>query len=417
MQSINYQFYCNNDYRQFNFGFSLKMNTLRKIGIVLLLCVCFFSCKETTKKSDQDFKTASSEEKYFNSYLNPSDFDTIVDGKKVGLYWIKNKDIQVAMTNYGGRIVGLWVPDKKGVMTDVVVGFGSIKGFINSTEPYFGATIGRVGNRIANGKFSINGVDYSVPINNGENALHGGKKGFQDVVWNVEQLNPHTLTLRYESLDMEEGFPGNLSVKVTYSVTPEQEIVMKYEATTDKTTVVNLTNHAFFNLNGEGSGTILNHLVQFNANNYTPVDAGLIPTGELAQVEETPFDFRSPHTIGERIGEDNVQLKYGAGYDHNFVLDETKKNRINHVGTIVGDSSGIVMDVMTEEPGVQFYSGNFMQGKNTFKSGSTDDYRTAFALETQHFPDAPNHANFPQITLEPEKVYATKSIYKFSARK
>jgi len=417
MQSINYRFFCNNNYRQFKPAFNLNRNMLWKIGIMSFLCICFFSCKETTKNTDKDFTTVSSEGKRFNSCLNPSDFDTIVNGKKVGLYWIKNKDIQVAMTNYGGRIVGLWIPDKEGAMTDVVLGLGSVRGFMNSTEPYFGATIGRVGNRIAKGKFSINGVEYSVPINNGENTLHGGKKGFQDVVWDVEQFNQHTLILRYESLDKEEGFPGNLSVKVTYSVTPEQEIVMEYEATTDKTTVVNLTNHAFFNLNGEGSGTILNHSVQFNANTYTPVDAGLIPTGELAPVEGTPFDFRSPYTIGERIGEDNVQLKYGAGYDHNFVLDGTKKEGMNHVGTIVGDRSGIVMDVMTEEPGVQFYSGNFMQGKNTFKSGATDDYRTAFALETQHFPDAPNHANIPQITLEPGKVYATKSIYKFSVLK
>jgi len=386
---------------------------LWRAGIMLTIVLCFLSCKETPKKTNQEIAPIIKGEKSFNSYLKQSGFDTIIDGKKVGLYWMKNLNIEVAMTNYGGRIVGLWVPDKDGIMTDVVVGMGSIKGYINSKEPYFGATIGRVGNRIAKGKFSLNGVEYSVPINNGENALHGGKKGFQDVVWDVEQPNEHTLVFRYVSPDMEEGFPGNLSVKVTYSVTPEQELGMEYEATTDKTTVVNLTNHAFFNLNGEGGGSILNHLVQFNANAYTPVDEDLIPTGELAPVEGTPFDFRTPHTIGERIGMANVQLKNGGGYDHNFVLDSAQKEGMNYAGMIVGDHSGIVMDVMTSEPGVQFYSGNFMKSKNTFKSGATDDYRTAFALETQHFPDAPNHANFPQITLKPGEVYATKTIYRF----
>jgi len=379
-----------------------------RAGILSILIVSIFSCKKAAEKSIQG--TISSEEKF----LKVSNFDTILDGKIVRLYWIKNKDIQVAMTNYGARIIGLWVPDKNGMLTDVVVGMGTIKGYLKSNEPYFGATIGRVGNRIAKGKFVLNEVEYSVPINNGENALHGGKKGFQDVVWDVEQPNEHTLVFRYESPDMEEGFPGNLSVKVTYSVTSDQEIVIGYEATTDKTTVVNLTNHAFFNLNGEGSGTILNHSVKFNAHAYTPVDSGLIPTGELTPVEETPFDFRCPHRIGERIDEDNHQLKNGGGYDHNFVLDGTQKEGMNDVGTLIGDRSGIIMEVMTQEPGVQFYSGNFMRGKNTFKSGATDDYRTAFALETQHFPDAPNHANFPQITLKPEEVYATKSMYRFS---
>ncbi|MEC7264399.1 MAG: aldose epimerase family protein [Bacteroidota bacterium] len=364
----------------------------------------------------QQSDDANSKEMGLESVLKPSDFDTIVDGKKVGLYWIKNKDIEVAMTNYGGRIVGLWVPDKNNIMTDVVVGFDSAKGFITSTEPYFGATIGRVGNRIAKGKFSLNGEEYNIPINNGENSLHGGKKGFQDVVWDVQQPNAQTLVFQYNSPDMEEGFPGNLSVKVTYSVTADRAIVMEYEATTDKTTVVNLTNHAFFNLNGEGSGTILNHEVTLFADAYTPVDSGLIPTGELAPVKGTPFDFTTPHTIGERISEEDLQLKNGGGYDHNFVLNKTQKEGMNHVGTIVGDRFGIVMDVITEEPGVQFYSGNFMLGKNTFKSGATDTYRTAFALETQHFPDAPNHPNFPQITLEPGEKYTTKSVYRFSAR-
>lgn len=348
--------------------------------------------------------------------LDSNNFIGEIEGKKVALYWIKNENIQAAFTNYGGRLVSLLVKNKNNEFVDVVVGFGSIKAYQNSTEPYFGATIGRVGNRIAKGKFNLNGKGYSIPINNGENALHGGKKGYQDVVWNAEKTNEQTLTFTYDSPDMEMGFPGNLKVKVTYRVTADNEVRMEYEATTDKTTIVNLTNHAFFNLNGEGSGTILNHIVQFNAKEYTPVDKGLIPTGKIETVIGTPFDFTTPHTIGERIKMNNIQLVNGGGYDHNYVLSTTKADGLIHAGSVTGDLSGVVMDVFTEEPGFQFYSGNFMQSKNTFKSGAKDDYRTAFALETQHFPDAPNQPNFPSITLQPKAVYHTVSVYKFSKR-
>ncbi|PKB15165.1 aldose epimerase family protein [Flavobacterium sp. 5] len=346
--------------------------------------------------------------------LDSNNFIGEIEGKKVELYWIKNENIQAAFTNYGGRLISLLVKNKNNEFVDVVVGFKSIKDYQNSTEPYFGATIGRVGNRIAKGKFNLNGKNYSIPVNNGENALHGGTKGYQDVVWNAEKINDKTLVFTYVSPDMEMGFPGNLKVKVTYSVTTDNQVRMEYEATTDKTTIVNLTNHAFFNLNGEGSGTILNHIVQFNAKEYTPVDKGLIPTGKIETVIGTPFDFTTPHTIGERIKTNNIQLENGGGYDHNFVLKNEKVNGLIHVGSVTGDISGVVMNVFTEEPGFQFYSGNFMQGKNTFKSGSKDDYRTAFALETQHFPDAPNQPNFPSINLEPKAVYHTVSVYKFS---
>ncbi|REG94757.1 aldose epimerase family protein [Flavobacterium aquicola] len=346
--------------------------------------------------------------------LDSSNFAEEIEGKKVNLYWIKNAAIQAAFTNYGGRLVSLLVKNKDGEFIDVVVGFKSIKDYQSSTEPYFGATIGRVGNRIAKGKFTLKGKEYSVPVNNGENALHGGTKGYQAVVWDAEKINDQTLVFTYTSPDGEMGFPGNLKVKVTYSVTADNEVRMEYEATTDKTTVVNLTNHAFFNLNGEGNGSILNHIVQFNAKEYTPVDKGLIPTGKIETVIGTPFDFTSPHTIGERINSNNVQLENGGGYDHNFVLKHSKGNSMINAGSITGDLSGVVMEVFTEEPGFQFYSGNFMQGKNTFKSGAKDSYRTAFALETQHFPDAPNQPDFPSITLEPKSVYHTVSIYKFS---
>lgn len=393
------------------------MKKIKSYSITVLTAVVVLtSCKNTSKKGEENLENVQKEVS-IEENLKESAFDTIIDGKQVSLFWIKNDSIKVAFTNYGGRIVGVWIPNEKGEMTDVVVGMGSTKAYVNSTEPYFGATIGRVGNRIAKGKFTLNGNEYTIPLNNNGNTLHGGKKGFQYVVWDAEQPDEKTLVLKYRSPDMEEGFPGNLDVTVTYTVTEDRGINMKYEAITDKSTPVNLTNHAFFNLNGEGSGTILNHNVQLYAEKFTPVDQGLIPTGELKDVEGTPFDFRESHKIGERIEADNEQLKNGDGYDHNFVLNQTQDNGLNKVATITGDISGIRMDVFTEEPGVQFYSGNFMEGKNIFKSGVKDDYRTAFALETQHFPDAPNQADFPSIILEPGETYHTVSEYKFSTVK
>ena len=381
------------------------------ISGLLLLNSCDKKQKDNKQGSD---KSLTENTNMLPTVLDSSNFSGVIEGKKVKLYWIKNENIQAAFTNYGGRLVSLLVKNKNNEFVDVVVGFKTINDYRNSTEKYFGATIGRVGNRIAKGKFTLNGKNYTIPINNGENALHGGTKGYESVVWNAEKPNNHTLVFTYVSPDMEMGFPGNLNVKVTYSITTDNEVKMEYEATTDKTTIVNLTNHAFFNLNGEGNGTILNHIVQFNAKEYTPVDKGLIPTGKIETVIGTPFDFSTPHTIRERIQSDNIQLVNGGGYDHNFVLKKKKQKEMIHVGSITGNLSGIVMDVYTEEPGFQFYSGNFMQGRNTFKSGAKDDYRTAFALETQHFPDTPNHANFPSITLQPAAVYHTVSVYDFS---
>jgi aldose 1-epimerase len=393
------------------------MKNTQLAAILFLGLLLLTSCqkKKVTNIEESD-KSLTENVNMKPAVLDSNNFIGEIEGKKVALYWIKNKNIQAAFTNYGGRLVSLLVKNKNNEFVDVVVGFGSIKAYQNSTEPYFGATIGRVGNRIAKGKFNLNRKEYTIPINNGENALHGGTKGYQDVVWNAEKTNEQTLIFTYVSPDMEMGFPGNLKVKVTYSVTNDNEVRMEYEATTDKTTIVNLTNHAFFNLNGEGSGTILNHIVQFNAKEYTPVDKGLIPTGKIENVIGTPLDFTTPHTIGERIKTNNIQLVNGGGYDHNYVLSSSKVNGMNHAGSVIGDLSGVVMDVYTEEPGFQFYSGNFMQSKNTFKSGAKDDYRTAFALETQHFPDAPNQPNFPSITLQPNTVYHTVSVYKFSKR-
>ncbi|HEV7332798.1 MAG TPA: aldose epimerase family protein [Flavisolibacter sp.] len=342
-------------------------------------------------------------------------FQTTIDGKQTDLYVLKNNNgMTAAFTNYGGRIVSLHVPDKDGKMRDVVVGHGSVMDFVNSGEAYFGATIGRVGNRIAGGRFTLDGKEYTLAKNNGPNTLHGGKKGFQAVVWDATQPNDTTLVLHYLSPEGEEGFPGNLDVTVTYSLTSDNGFKCDYKATTDKRTVVNLTNHAFFNLNGEGSGTINNHILQINADRYTPVDSTLIPIGKIEPVAGTPFDFRQPTPIGQRVDQDNEQLRFGKGYDHNYVLNGSGMKK---AATVIGDQSRIQMDVYTEEPGLQFYGGNFMQGKNTFKGGSKDEFRTAFCLETQHFPDAPNQPNFPSIVLSPGETYQTTSVYKFSVSK
>ncbi|MDB5157964.1 MAG: aldose epimerase [Mucilaginibacter sp.] len=369
---------------------------------LLLVAACNSSTKTTTADS---VKTDS---------VAKNDTST----KSASFYVLKNKNnLQAVFTNYGGRIVSLFVPDKKGKMTDVVTGFKTAEEYKKSTEPYFGATIGRYGNRIAKGKFMLDGKQVTLTINNGPNTLHGGKAGFQYVMFDATRPDDHTLVFNYLSKDMEGGFPGNVKVKITYSLNDENELHMDYEATTDKTTVVNLTNHAFFNLNGEGSGTILNHIVQINADKYTPVDSTLIPTGKLDPVAGTPFDFNKPTAIGLRIKDKNEQLKNGNGYDHNFVLSGTAPGKFAHAATVVGDKSGVVMDVYTEEPGLQFYSGNFMQSKNKFKGGSKDDFRTAFAMETQHFPDSPNEPSFPTTTLKPGETYKTSSYYKFSVKK
>jgi len=389
------------------------------IPVATVCSLVFFACNNSSNPSAaKDSSSAINDSTSKSSAMIPDKkgFQDNIDGKQTDLYILKNKNgMTAAITNYGGRLVSLLVPDKNGKLTDVVVGFSSVKDYVNSTEPYFGATIGRVGNRIANGKFSLDGKQYTLFTNNGPNTLHGGKKGFQAVVWDASQPNDTTLVLHYLSKDMEEGFPGNLNVKVTYSLTSDNGFKCEYEATTDKKTVVNLTNHAFFNLNGEGSGTINNHVLEINADKYTPVDSTLIPTGKIETVTGTPFDFTKPTTIGTRVNDNNEQLKFGKGYDHNFVLNDGSGMR--HATTITGDKSGIQMDIYTEEPGLQFYGGNFMQSKNTFKNGAKDDYRTAFALETQHFPDAPNQPSFPSIVLEPGKTYHTVSVYKFSVNK
>ncbi|WP_316832060.1 aldose epimerase family protein [Pedobacter aquatilis] len=384
----------------------------KSLSLLAIAAIAFASCQSETQKKSNDSTQADSSAVV---KLVADSFKKEIDGKPTALYTLKNvNNAEAVFTNYGGRLVSLVVPDKNGKMTDVVVGFGSVNGYEKSTEPYFGATIGRYGNRIAKGKFSLDGKNYTLFTNNGVNTLHGGKKGYQYVVWDAKQVNEHTIEFHYLSKDMEEGFPGNLDVKVTYTLTDNNELKMDYVATTDKTTVLNLTNHAFFNLNGEGSGDVLKHEVQIYADEYTPVDSTLIPTGKLEKVAGTPFDFTKTKTIGANIEDKNEQLTNGKGYDHNYVLNKTKAEGMYHAATVKGDKSGIVMDVYTQEPGLQFYSGNFMQSKNTFKTGVKDDFRTAFCMETQHFPDSPNQPQFPTTTLKPGQVYKTSSVYKFS---
>lgn len=340
---------------------------------------------------------------------NVASFNSTVDGQATTLYLLKNSGkVQAAITNYGARVVSLLVPDKHGVLTDVALGYDSIGSYVHGPETYFGAIVGRYGNRIAKGKFKLAGKEYTLATNNGPNSLHGGKKGFGAVVWTGKQVNDSTVELTYLSKDGEEGYPGNLTVKVTYTLTGNA-LQIGYEASTDKATVANLTNHTYFNLNGEGSGTINGHLLQLNASRYTPVDSTLIPTGKLDSVAGTPFDFRQPTAIGSRIGQNDQQLQFGKGYDHNFVLDKSAP-----AVTITGDQSGIIMTVTTDQPGVQFYGGNFMTGKNTLKGGKKDDYRTAFCLETQHFPDSPNQPNFPSTELKPGQTWKSTTTYTFA---
>lgn len=381
------------------------------------LCFCLlvlFACNSAKEKHSGMAADSSS----INNIQFKTAFQKNIDGKNTDLFILRNKNhVEAAFTNYGARILSFQIPDKSGNLTDVVVGFGSIEAYQQSTERYFGATIGRYGNRIANGKFKLDSREYSISINNSPNALHGGKKGFQDVVWDAKQLNEQTLEFTYLSKDMEEGFPGNLQVKVIYSLSDDNELIINYEASTDKKTILNLTNHAFFNLNGEESGTILNHTLKIDSEQYTPVDSTLIPLGEIVALAGSPFDFRKAVRIGERINDDHIQLKYGKGYDHNYVLNPGKNGEMKAAATVRGDKSGIVMEVFTQEPGLQFYSGNFMKSKNTFKGGTNDDFRTAFCLETQHFPDSPNQPNFPSTILKPGELYKTKTIYKFSSDK
>lgn len=392
-------------------------NILKTFGTVILLAAIFESCgNHSVKKIKEDSTDSAVVGLSINQIIDTSKFNAVVNGKQTRLFKLKNSTgIELGITNYGGRFVYLLAPDKNGQPVNVIIGMESVNAFKNATEPYFNATIGRYGNRIAKGKFFLDGKEYTLPKNNGQNTLHGGTKGFQYVVWDAVQPNDSTLQLSYVSPDMENGFPGNLTVHVVYSLTADNAVKMEYTAISDKNTVINLTNHAFFNLNGAGSGTILNHRLQIFANEYTPIDSTLIPTGKIETVKNTPFDFTLPNSIGKNINSNNEQLKFGKGYDHNFVLSGTKGlYNLVHAASVTGDKSGIILDVYTQEPGLQFYSGNFMLSKNVMLGGYKDDLRTAFCLETQHYPNSPNQSSFPTTELKAGVKYHTVSYYKFS---
>lgn len=375
-----------------------------KLSIYLLAIGLIFSAcgSEKTKTNNVEIP------------VKQADFQTTIDGKETDLYVLESDGgIKVAITNLGGRVVSWMVPGKDGSYADISVGMDNPEAYLEANEPYYGALIGRVGNRIANGEFSLNGDTYSLAQNNGPNSLHGGPKGFHNVVWDAEQTDSKNLKLSYVSEDGEEGFPGRLEVEVIYSLTDENELRIEYTATTDKQTIVNLTNHTFFNLKGEAGGTINDHILTINADGYTPVDSTLIPFGEVASVEGTPFDFREPTAIGDRVENDHYQLEHGMGYDHNFALNK-EGEELSLAAKVHEPNSGRTMEIFTTEPGIQFYGGNFMDGSDTGKFGKPLEFREAFCLEPQHYPDAPNQPNFPSILLEPGETYNTVSVYRFS---
>jgi aldose 1-epimerase len=339
-------------------------------------------------------------------------FTDTLDKNVISLYRLTNANgMEALFTNYGAAVVSLMVADKNGKKEDVVFGYDSIQGYYNG-RAYFGCVAGRYANRIANGQFSLDGKTYDLAKNNGPNSLHGGIKGFDKVVWTAKQ-DDGGLTLTYTSKDGEEGYPGNLTVTVRYSLKNDNSLQIDYSAMTDKATLVNVTNHSYFNLEGQGKGDILDHEIMINADGFTPVDSTLIPTGEIRKVAGTPFDFIRPHKIGERINDtSDLQVKYGLGYDHNFALNG-EAGKMKLAARVKAPLSGRVMEVHTTEPGVQFYTGNFLNGSEKGK-GSVYGYRTGFCLETQHFPDSPNQPSFPSAVLKPGEQYKSSTIFRFT---
>lgn len=344
-------------------------------------------------------------------------FETEVDGKPVKLYTLHAGEITMQVTNYGARVVSLWTPGRDGTYQDIVLGYETIGRYVDNTgERFLGAVVGPYANRIAGGRFTLDGTEYTLPVNNNGQTLHGGLNGLDRVVWEVVSASDDKLVMRYTHADGEEGFPGNLQIEMTYSLTPQNEFRIDYDASTDKPTVVNLSHHPFFNLKGEGNGTILDHVLTINASRTTPVDSVLIPTGEIADVTGTPFDFRTPHAIGERIDADNEQLRNGGGYDHNWIADRTTADGIEQIATVLEPASGRTVEVWSDQPALQFYSGNFFDGSSVGKYGRPQRYRESLALETQKYPDSPNHPDFPSTVLRPGETYKQVCIYKFGVK-
>ncbi len=381
---------------------------MKKSTFLILATLCFF-CFSSCKK-EQSVKEAC--------LLDAKNFTTLVDEKKVSLYTLESDNgIYMQVSNFGGRIITLYTPDRNEDYEDIVLGYENINRYLNNDgERFLGPVVGRYANRIANGQFSLDGITYQLPVNNNGQTLHGGLKGLDMVVWDVEKISKNEIILSYTSPDGEEGFPGTVNFEMTYLLSPDNELIIKYKATTDKPTVINLSHHGLFNLKGEGNGTITDHILTINADYITPVNEFLIPTGEFMPVEDTPFDFREPTAIDQRINMEDEQLINGAGYDHNWVVSKQTSNEIKHVATLYEPESGREMEVWSDQPGIQFYSGNFFDGKVKGKTGKTQNYREAVALETQKFPDSPNHPDFPSTRLNPNEIYKHTCIYKFSVK-
>lgn len=348
--------------------------------------------------------------------MSKASFGTTPDGQPVELYTLTNQNgMKVRLTNYGAIIVSIEVPDKNGEMGDVALGFDTLEEYITK-NPFFGCVVGRYGNRIAKGKFTLDGKEYSLFINNNENHLHGGKKGFDKAVWKAEALEEDGnfgVQFSHHSPDGDEGYPGNLNVVVTYTLFNDNALKIHYNAITDKPTPINLTNHCYFNLAGAGNGDILDHVMMIDADAYTPTDKGLIPTGEISPVKGTPMDFTTPTRIGDRIDADFEALNFAGGYDHNYVLN-SKDGSLAFAGKVTEPKSGRIMEFFTTQPGVQFYCGNFLDGSVSGKGGKVYNKRYGFCLETQHFPDSPNKPNFPSCILKPGDMYDQTTVYKFS---
>ncbi len=346
-------------------------------------------------------------------------FGELPDGSTVKLYTLTNDNgLVLKVMDYGAIVTKFLVPDRDGNLGDIVLGYDNLGDYLTET-PYFGAAIGRYGNRIGYGTFSLDGNNYQLTINDGDNHLHGGNQGFDKVLWDAEassSANAASVTFNYLSADGEEGYPGNLNATIVYSLTNDNEFVITYEATTDAPTVVNLTHHTYWNLRGQGHGNILNHELTIFADAYTPVDSGLIPTGEIATVEGTPMDFRKAFPIGSRINDKFQQLAYGGGYDHNWVLNKNEEGKLTKAARLYDPDSGRQMHIWTEEPGLQFYSGNFLDGTLVGKGGAVYHYRYGLCLETQHFPDSPNKSHFPSTRLNPGEIYSTRTVHQFSVQ-
>lgn len=374
---------------------------MKRIFVLMAACAALFSCSQN---NDVTLIPAES-------------FETSVDGKDVSLHTLKNGDLTMQVTNFGARVVSLWTPDKEGNMEDIVLGYNNINDYVNNPgERFLGAVVGPYANRIANGTYTIGEETYSFPQNNNGQTLHGGLKGLDMVVWDVFAADDSTLVLTYTHQDGQEGMPGNLEIFMTYALTSDNEFRVDYMAQTDKPTHVNISHHSFFNLKGEGNGTINDHILYINASRTTPVNEVLIPSGEIVDVTGTPFDFRQPKAIGTDLEVENDQLSNGGGYDHNWVLDRKTPDQLELAASVLEPASGRYMEVWTDQPALQFYGGNFFDGSTCGKYGRSLNYRESIALETQLYPDTPNHSNFPSTLLNPGEEYTHTCVYRFGVK-